>query len=240
MEQISNPPIIQEYHELGGSSLFSFWSDIDGSMGVVRKAIVEHMARMPDTNPGRYFVEVEDAYAYINADVLEGIEPVSLNIREFFGRWYDFNRGLLVEQGYWEFADGSRIENTPLVDLPKYATKSQKAGGFDCPEIECRGNYAYAFSNAVHGPNHFKHGPRFQEIFDLLNEQIFPSGYSPTVDQAALRINSTPVVYDWSTPELERFSRFFEAGLEWWGIFLFTVHDPLTSRLAVISASETD
>ncbi len=45
---------------------------------------------------------------------------------------------------------------------------------------------------------------------------------------------------DWSSPRLPEASRFFAAGMEWWGVFLFTIYVPQIRRLTVIAGSTAD
>ena len=47
-------------------------------------------------------------------------------------------------------------------------------------------------------------------------------------------------ILDWTNPKLPEVSAFFASGMEWWGVFLFTVHVPETGLLTVICGSTTD
>ncbi|MBN9467142.1 MAG: hypothetical protein J0J10_00035 [Bosea sp.] len=47
-------------------------------------------------------------------------------------------------------------------------------------------------------------------------------------------------ITDWSSPKLPEVSDYFADGMEWWGVFLFTIYLPDLKRLTVIAASATD
>jgi hypothetical protein len=88
-----------------------------------------------------------------------------------------------------------------------------------------QGEFAYAFAHPPHGV-HLKEA-RLQSIFDEIDAKIFPE-------------SSDFEILDWSGPELGLVSNYFDAGLEWWGAFLFSVSVPSEGRLTIISASTTD
>lgn len=47
-------------------------------------------------------------------------------------------------------------------------------------------------------------------------------------------------VRDWASPQLPQVSPYFRDGMEWWGVFLFTIHVPALRRLTAIAGSTTD
>jgi steroid 5-alpha reductase family enzyme len=47
-------------------------------------------------------------------------------------------------------------------------------------------------------------------------------------------------ICDWSSPRLPEVSDYFADGMEWWGIFLFSVYIPALNRLTVVAGSTTD
>jgi hypothetical protein len=47
-------------------------------------------------------------------------------------------------------------------------------------------------------------------------------------------------VLDWAHPNLTDVSDYFAVGMEWWGVFLFTIHVPALGRLTAVAGSTTD
>jgi hypothetical protein len=47
-------------------------------------------------------------------------------------------------------------------------------------------------------------------------------------------------IFDWSSPQLPEVSDYFDPGMEWWGVFLFSIHVPAMTRLTVIAGSTSD
>jgi hypothetical protein len=68
---------------------------------------------------------------------------------------------------------------------------------------------------------------KVQALFDAIRDFIMP----PNLEHEIL---------DWTNPKLPEVSAFFAAGMEWWGVFLFTVHVPEAKLLTVICGSTTD
>jgi hypothetical protein len=96
---------------------------------------------------------------------------------------------------------------------------------FAIPQAEEGGEFAYAFSWTPYG---LRAQPcEVQEVFDAITAFILPAGLDHTI-------------LDWSSPRLPEVSRYFEPGMEWWGVFLFTIHVPALQRLTVIAGSTTD
>jgi hypothetical protein len=63
-----------------------------------------------------------------------------------------------------------------------------------------------------------------QRIYDVLNEHLF-GGFRDDLD-----------VLSWSND----WSNWFDAGLEWWGAFWWTIHNRTRGLIAVVTASATD
>ncbi|WP_027999280.1 hypothetical protein [Sinorhizobium arboris] len=47
-------------------------------------------------------------------------------------------------------------------------------------------------------------------------------------------------ILDWSDARLPEVSDYFDAGAEWWGVFLFSVYIPARRRLTIVAGSTTD
>jgi hypothetical protein len=66
-----------------------------------------------------------------------------------------------------------------------------------------------------------------QQLFTAITSFILPPG----LDYQIL---------DWSGPRLPEVSALFAAGMEWWGVFLFTVSVPALRRLTIVAGSTSD
>lgn len=142
--------------------------------------------------------------------------------RRFFGDWYDLESGLLLKIGSYKTADGSELENPTLKKLDRAKIIS---GAWQCPEVGAGGEFAYAFS---HPPYGLKGQPsEVQATFEEIRDFILPP-----IHQAQ--------IWDWSSPLLPEVSAYFAAGMEWWGVFLFSIHVPAIQRLTIVAGSTTD
>jgi len=82
--------------------------------------------------------------------------------------------------------------------------------------------YAYAFTAPPHGLTHSNE--EVNGLFNGLNDRLVGG------------LSANLVIYRWST----NWSTYFEPGHEWWGSFLWTVHNPVTGTIVGIAASTTD
>lgn len=133
------------------------------------------------------------------------------------GDWYDPNSGDLIRKGIHKTRDGRELTDPRLRSLAGVEIVS---GGSPL------GNgLAYAFQFTPYG---LSGGPlEVQKAFDAIRAFILPSGQESRI-------------YDWSHARLDTLSPYFKAGLEWWGVFLYTVHIPATGQMTVITGSATD
>lgn len=69
---------------------------------------------------------------------------------------------------------------------------------------------------------------------------FFGEFYDMDRDALILPAGSGEIITDWSSRRLGELSEYFRAGLDYWGVFLFTIFHPSTARLVVLSASTTD
>jgi hypothetical protein len=157
----------------------------------------------------------------------EPFDPGPLHARpidqdSFFGDWYDPAQGLLLKRGDYSCAGRKNVSDPPLATLDQMRIVS---GGCQVPEVGAGGQFAYAFCQP---PYPLSGRPsEVQALFAEIRDHILPPG-----KQAA--------ILDWSSPELPRVSPYFEQGMEWWGVFLFSIHVPALKRLTLIAGSATD
>lgn len=141
---------------------------------------------------------------------------------EFPGRHCDAGSRTIVQRGNWETADGRKLVDPPLAKLDGVAIRS---GGFGLPEPGEGGQIARAFAFPPYG---LRARPReIQLLFDETLDFLLPSGMPHRI-------------LDWTSPRLSEVSPWFRAGMEWWGAFLFTIHQPDRGRLIALAASTTD
>ena len=155
-------------------------------------------------------------------DRLRALGARSLSYKTFFGDWYDLASGDLLRFGSVTTADGRSLGNPRLRDLEGVAVSGEV---HPIPEVGVGGQFAYAFSWPPYGLS-AKPG-EVQSLFSAIREFVLPAG----LDHEIL---------DWTSPRLADVSRYFEAGMDWWGVFLFTIYTPSNRRLMVIAGSTTD
>jgi hypothetical protein len=140
----------------------------------------------------------------------------------FLGDWCDPRSGDLLRRGTWRTADGRDLHDPPRRLLEGVRILH---GGSELPATAEGGQFAYALTEP---PYPLSIGPAaMQDLFDRLLPALLPPGEPATI-------------LDWSSPELPRVSRYFDDGMEWWGVFLFSIHLPARRRLVVILGSATD
>ena len=165
---------------------------------------------------------ISSAIPDLNTDTLKSLGCRRIDKRSFFGDWYDAETDSVLKIGEYTTSDGKKLVNPRLKDLEGIHIRS---GGSPLPEAGAGGQFAYAFSWTPYG---LKAGPeQVQELFTAITKFVLP----PNLEHDIL---------DWSSPRLPEVSKFFAAGMEWWGVFLFTVHIPVIRRLTVIAGSTSD
>jgi hypothetical protein len=159
-----------------------------------------------------------------NLDItkLKSLGYRSIDKRTFFGDWYDAESGALMRLGRLETRDGQELIDPKFNELVGVEIVAE---GSVLPEAGAGGQFAYAFSWTPYGLR--THLAEVQQLFIEITNFILP----PDVEHQIL---------DWSNPRLPEVSKFFAAGMEWWGVFLFTVYLPQIKRMTVIAGSTTD
>lgn len=158
----------------------------------------------------------------LDREKLRAISCRPVDAQAFFGDWYDINKGALIRRGTWRTEDGRTLENPVLTDLDGLRISG---GGVEIPAAGSGGQFAYAFVNP---PYDLGASPKeVQRVFDSVRRFLLPP-------------HTSHEILDWSDPRLPEAAEYFEAGMEWWGVFLFVVFIPEFQRLVVISASTTD
>ncbi len=157
-----------------------------------------------------------------DVDALRLLGNRHLKERAFFGDWYDVQSSSLLKLGHFRTADGVELENPKFKKLDRVKIKSSAS---PCPNAGAGGQFAYAFSSP---PYALRARPsEVQLLFDEIRNFILPT-------------SEQNKILDWSSPRLPEVSDYFATGMEWWGVFLFTIHIPTLQRLTAIAGSTTD
>jgi hypothetical protein len=162
------------------------------------------------------------AMPHVNGEKLRASSFRKIDAARFLGSWCDPATGALIRRGSTGTKERGNLEDPKLTDLEGLTLEG---GGYPIPPIGGGGEFAYAFSWPPYG---LRGRPmEIQRLFDEVRDYILPPGRAH-------------LIFDWTDPRLQDASPYFLAGMDWWGVFLFTVHVPDFKRLVVIAASATD
>lgn len=207
------PPAFSRFDKMGGVLDFAVFKNADGTEEEILSAIPQALYASPRIIRSTY-----------DREKLRSLGSQRITEQTFFGdptvnneRWYDYERGLLLQGGTWTTADGLKLENPALV------THAGVSGASGIPQGP--GHFAYAFSRPPYGL-HAK-PDEVQAVFKEIKDFILPP-------------RQHCEIADWGNERLAEISNYFEAGMEWWGVFLFSIHVPSLRRLTIIAGSTTD
>jgi hypothetical protein len=204
MRVIENlPAAFERFHKIGGTLRFAAFDDADGDENSTLAAI---STILPDVDQTKLKLL---GFRYID-------------IRVFYGDWYDAGDDAILRLGAFTTEDGRELVNPKLRDLNHAIIVS---GVSKVPEAGKGGQFAYAFSST---PYRLQARPsEVQELFCVIRDFVLPRDFELEIA-------------DWSNPRLPEVSEYFAAGMEWWGVFLFAVYVPALRRLTTIAGSSTD
>jgi hypothetical protein len=207
MERIlSLPPAFERFKEMGGVLDFAVFEEAAGTEEEILSAVPHAL----------YTTSTYDR------EKLCSLGSQRIPEQTFFGSWFDYKSGLLLQAGSVVTADGTKLENPLLVSLDGVHIK---AGAFPTPSGP--GEFAYAFADPPYGLYAKQSFCEVQAVFDDIRHFILPPGHASEIS-------------DWSSERLAEVSDYFEDGLEWWGVFLFSIYIPSLQRLTIIAGSTTD
>ena len=148
------------------------------------------------------------------------IQGEGISLREFLGWQYDSIRQSLVLAGAFQAGlfTAPYDENDPDC-LCDYSTLEDQWDS----SLEIENGFAYAFAE----PPYSMFRKTNQELNDLFRGFCYVLFGGLSEDLNIVRWGT-----DWTN--------YFEAGRDWWGDFLWTVHRPDSSRLTVIAGSASD
>ena len=210
------PEVFSGYDKLGGVLSFAIFDecpDVDSSL---RKAIG---------------VTIEDIMGQgsVMRDRLEALTWRPLTRQAFLGPWADAETGVLRMCGDYTTSRGRKLVDPSYEELEalRLAGHTIASGGVGIPDLWEGGQFAFAFSDPPYGLYGGTPG-EVQSVFtDMLN-LILPR--DRLLD-----------IRDWGSPDLpDMCPDYFLPGTEWWGVFLFTIHDRRHGTVTVIAGSSTD
>ena len=158
----------------------------------------------------------------LDLEVLKSLGHRRIDLQTFYGDWYDADDDTLQRLGHFRTQDGRELVDPKPKDLRRVKIVG---GSSPVPEAGAGGQFAYAFSRTPYGLT--AKSSRVQELFRVIRDVILPPGQEH-------------LILDWSHPRLPEASPVFELGMEWWGVFLFTIHVPAWQQLTVIVGSTSD
>ena len=212
MDMLAEPNAIAQFREAGGEVDYSIFCNFSDDPQSLEQAVECHLLARA-TPYWKPWVKVEN---------IKSLPHELIDEIRFFGDWYDAENSSLRLLGSGNIKGMGRVSDPLYKDLKGCRVDYW---GHNPPGIGSGGQYAYAFCCPPHGL-----GASFDQIqdwFDAINKIILPQ-------------NIPSVITDWSSARLGHLSNYFEAGLEWWGVFMFTIGVPEIQQLTVISASTTD
>ncbi len=221
MRRIGMPEIFEELEPLGVVLEYSFFENARESRHHDLQAIDAHLthadqpaACLPDRT--QWHLDNHGVSALLQ------ISPRPLNYDQFLGSYCDPKDQMLILRGSGEVAGGTTLQD-PRYDM--IGERKIKSWGQSPPDLHDPGEYAYAFAQPPYGLR----GSRAEAVrlFRKTTEILLPDW-----DDA--------VIHDWSGDDLSKVDGYFDSGMEWWGVFLFTIFQPSIERLIVISGSTTD
>lgn len=161
-------------------------------------------------------------WSTFDAERLRALGNQRIPEERFWGDWYDPESGALIKRGVWRTDSGQELHNPVLRTLDRIKIV---AGGFASPDPGSGGQFAYALTTPPHSLG--ARPGEVQELFDEIREFVVPSAH-------------TSEILDWSNPRLPEAASYFTGGMEWWGVFLFSIYVPAIHRLTIAMASTTD
>jgi len=212
MKRLAEPEALPQFRAAGGVVDYSVFEGAGHDQDSVKIAMGRHFNELRDL--WRPWVKLEELFRLPHREIDQGT---------FFGDWYDLNTRSLVLCGSGSIEGRGKLVNPLFVDLNDCSIGEY--WGSSRPEIGSGGQYAYAFCNPPYSID--ASFLQLQMCWREINKFILPTEHYV-------------IITDWSSSELGKLSNYFEAGLEWWGVFLFTIFTPELQQLAVVSASTTD
>lgn len=160
-----------------------------------------------------------------DGDALRDLGFREIDDSRLHGDWYDAKKDSLLKLGNWRGTQGEFV-NPRLRDLDSL----KLSGAAWIPKAGTGGQSAYAFANT---PYELRATPaEVQEHFAKVRHII--------LSQIILSQRLPHTIRDWASPDLVKVSPIFKQGMEWWGVFLFTIYVPDWRRHTVIVGSTTD
>lgn len=197
-------------------SVFSAYAVAGGVLDVAVFKDVDHMDG--DVALAAILATVPD----MNDEKLRASSFREIDAKTFLGDWCDPETGELIRRGSVDTQERGNLLNPKLKDLEDLTLGGR---GSPIPPVASGGQFAYAFLDPPYG---LRSTPlQTHRMFEEIRDYILPPGRKH-------------LIFDWTDPRLQEASPYFSMGMDWWGVFLLTVHVPDFKRMVVIAASTSD
>ena len=144
---------------------------------------------------------------------IAGMEEERLRWEEYADRYGDPHR---PRDSFWLIDYDEKLATGQTIDIDTFlSTKNVN-------DYVNKG-YEEVFFDPVYGCSD-EQRKQLKELFPKINEVLFGGLFLPLQ------------IFSWSTD----WSNYFDAGKEWWGAYLWTIHRPGSKQIAWIGASATD
>ncbi len=205
------PPAFARFEEIGGELAFAIFDDADGD----DEAVLQVIAQVLDD-------PMDDP---VDIDLLRKHGYRRVDLAGFLGDCCDPKTSTLIARGTHRSGRGEIYVNPTLAALDDLPRLSSSSSGIVRPGDVNGEKFAYAFSKPPYRLR--ASGAEIQQLFDAVMGEILPPGHPADI-------------LDWTNPDLPAVSGIFYAGMEWWGVFLFSIYIPDLRQLTIIVGSATD
>jgi hypothetical protein len=154
---------------------------------------------------------------------LEVLSPKRISQAAFHGDFFDKKTGHLVPGGQLVDDYGNKITKPYLTDI------HHKKGSSYNPPGGQTGSFAFAYLLPPYGL--FRHNAK------LTNIEIEQT-YLEMCDYMMPSKNNH--ILNWVEPKLIEIAPHLEKGMEWWGVYAYTIHNAEKRMVSAIVAAETD
>lgn len=173
--------------------------------------VVDYFVFEADTNSDLHLRATLEAFERLKPD----LEPFQLTLEPALMS----SAPVSLETFLGVLRGGTEVFDSPSTYLNAKVKALSKNGSFSLPMTD---GYLWAFCEP---PYSLQLAPdEAQRIFDTINAHLF-TGFTDDLE-----------IRRWS----DDWSNYFEAGLEWWGAFWWTIHNRTKRQVVVIAASTTD
>lgn len=150
---------------------------------------------------------------------VSNVVPVEIEEEAFHGSHFDYDRQLLRHNGTVNLSRGRSQTNPYYKDM-----LSNMGCSSDIPDLWCLGEFAYAFCQPAYGLSMKPF--EIHETYSAITSEVTPRNQCR--------------IFSWQKEEILDADPWLKAGIDWWGVFVFSVYNKNSGQLFGIAASDTD